>query len=243
MNKNVVLNKNTIVLFVLNILAILSCFLFRTYFIKLGYLKNLVNIAMILNIIIIIIGILFNVILLIHPNKFKIRQSIIIMVIVFLIYLIINTLGVNLINKKITFSYNKTSDKLFSYCNSFECDKYNTKVNGKNRDFIINKSYIDFNGVKNEVEIHTIYDLKGVKKVKAVVYCQNEMFSEYLINEQVKSYFYNFNVATDESLIKKAFDDRFTGDVKKDNITYKVEEVYNDGILTNLKTIIEAKIR
>lgn len=243
MNKNVVLNKNTIVLFVLNILAILSCFLFRTYFIKLGYLKNLVNIAMILNIIIIIIGILFNVILLIHPNKFKIRQSIIIMVIVFLIYLIINTLGVNLINKKITFSYNKTSDKLFSYCSSFECDKYNTKVNGQNRDFIINKSYIDFNGVKNEVEIHTIYDLKGVKKVKAVVYCQNEMFSEYLINEQVKSYFSNFNVATDESLIKRAFDDRFTGNVKKDNITYKVEEVYNDGILTNLKTIIEAKIR
>lgn len=243
MNKNVVLNKNTIVLFVLNILTILSCFLFRTYFITLGYLKNLIDVVMMLNIIIIIIGILFNVILLIHPNKFKIRQSIIIMVIVFLIYLIINTLGVNLINKKITFSYNKTSDKLFSYCNSFECDKYNTKVNGKNRDFIINKSYIDFNGVKNEVEIHTIYDLKGVKKVKAVVYCQNEMFSEYLINEQVKSYFYNFNVATDESLIKKAFDDRFTGDVKKDNITYKVEEVYNDGILTNLKTIIEAKIR
>ena len=29
----------------------------------------------------------------------------------------------------------------------------------------------------------------------------------------------------------------------KDNITYKVEEVYNDGILTNLKTIIEAKIK
>ena len=69
------------------------------------------------------------------------------------------------------------------------------------------------------------------------------MFSEYLINEQIKSYFSNFNVATDESLIKRAFDDRFTSDVKKDNITYKVEEVYNDGILTNLKTIIEAKIR
>lgn len=243
MNKNVVLNKNTIVLFVLNILAILSCFLFRTYFITLGYLKNLIDVVMILNTIIIIIGILFNVILLIHPNKFKIRQSIIITVIVFLIYLIINTLGVNLINKKITFSYNKTSDKLFSYCNRFECDKYNTKVNGKNRDFIINKSYIDFNGVKNDVEIHTTYDLKGVKKVKAIVYCQNEMFSEYLINEQIKNYFSNFNIATDESLIKRAFDDRFTSDVKKDNITYKVEEVYNDGILTNLKTIIEAKIR
>lgn len=243
MNKSIVLNKNTIVLFVLNILAILSCFLFRTYFIKLGYLKSLVNVVMILNIIIIIIGILFNVILLMYPNKFKIRQSIIIMIIVFLVYLIINIVGINIINKKLTFSYNKISNQLFSYCNNFECDEYNTKINGQNRDFIINKSYIDFNGVKNDVEIHTIYDLKGVKKVKAIVYCQNEMFSEYLINEQIKNYFSNFDVVIDETLIKKAFDDRFIGNVKKNNTTYKVEEVYNDGILINLKTIIETKIR
>ena len=243
MNKNVVLNKNTIVLFVLNILTILSCFLFRTYFITLGYLKNLIDVVMILNIIIIIIGILFNVILLMYPNKFKIKKSIIIMVIVFLLYLSINIVGINIINKKLTLSYNKISNQLFSYCNNFECEKYDTKINGWNRDFIINKSYIDFNGVKNDVEIHTIYDLKGVKKVKAIVYCQNEMFSEYLINEQIKNYFSNFNIVIDESLIKKAFDDRFIGSVKKDNIIYKVEEIYDDGILTNLKTIIETKIR
>lgn len=243
MNKNIVLNKNIVFLFILNILSILSCFLFRTYFIKLGYIKSLVNIVMLLNIIIIIIGLLFNVILLINPNKFKIRQSIIIMIVSFLIYIITNTIGINMINTKINSSYNKISNQLFSYCNNFECDKYNTKINGKNRDFIINKSYIDFNDIKNDVEIHTIYDLKGVKKIKAIVYCQNEMFSEYLINEQIKNYFSNFNIVIDESLIKKAFDDRFIGNVKKDSTTYKVEEVYNDGILTNLKTIIETKIR
>lgn len=243
MNKNIELKKNCMVLFILNIGVLLSLILFKTYFSKVGYVPFLVNSMLVINVIILIIGIIFNVILLKKPNFCDDRKSLIVMIVLFFLYVFLNTIGVVIINKPLSSGYKKMADRLSSYCDTYVCDRYETVNEGRVKDFIIKKNYLDYNGVQNEIEIHTKYDMDDIISIEAIIYSENEMFSEVLIKEQVKSYYDNFGVTISDDLIKKAFDNRFDGSVKKDDMSYKVSEIYEDGELTKLKTVISLKLK
>ena len=64
------------------------------------------------------------------------------------------------------------------------------------------------------------------------------MFSETLIKDVLKDYFYNFGYEVKEDLIKKAFNERFSSSTSDDNTTYKVEEIYDGDELDKIKTTI-----
>ncbi len=243
MDRNVELKKNCMVLFILNIGVLLSLILFKIYFSKVGYAPFLVNSMLVINIIILIIGIVFNVILLKKPNFYDERKSLITMIVLFSLYVFLNTIGVVIINKSLSSGYKKIADRLSSYCDTYVCDRYETANEGSVKDFIIKKNYLDYNGAQNDIEIHTKYDMDDIISVEATIYSQNEMFSEALIKEQVKLYYDNFGVTINDDLIKKAFDNRFEGSVKKDNMSYRVSEIYEDGELTKLKTVISLKLK
>lgn len=243
MNKSIELRKNCIILFLLNIGALLLMILFKSYFSSVGYSTLLINIMLGINIVFLATGIVFNFILFARPNKFDEKRSIILMGILFSAYVLINTVGMVIINKPLSSGYKKIADQLTLYCDTYVCDRYETINQGGVKDFIIRKTYLDYNGVSNDIEIHTKYDSSDVISVQAIVYSQNEMFSEMLIKEQIKVYFDNFEVNVSETLIKDAFDNRFKGSIKKDNLDYKVSEVYEDGELIGLKTIITLRLK
>lgn len=238
MDKKIDLKKNCVLLFVLNILVFLSLILFKVYFTKIGYSIALINTMLVINVILLVIGIVFNVLMFRNSNFCCDKKHSIIFVVIFIIYLFINTFGVVLINKPLNSGYTKIAEELSGYCESFTCQKYETVKEGTLRDFVISNSYIDYNGVENEVEIHTKYDSKEVLSVKATIYSQNEMFSEDLIKKQVEAYYSNFGVEVDAKVIKQAFDNRFNGSIKKGKLTYKVSELYDEDTLESLKTTI-----
>ena len=241
MNKTVELNKNCKILFILNICVLLSLVLFRNYFSSLNYSKVLINVMLIINIVILIVGIIFNVILLNKPDLYNGKKILIIIISLFILYLLINTVAVTIINKPLNRGYKKIADKLVSYCDSYNCGKYETKSYSNVRDFVISKTYLDYNGVKNDIKIHTKYDSNHIISVTADVYSQKEMFSQALIKEQLKDYFDNFNIQIDESMIEEAFENRFKKSIKKDNIYYSVSEIYEKGKLVKLKTTVTLK--
>ncbi len=243
MNKGIKLKRNCLILFILNVCVLLTLILFRVYFSNVGYPKVIVNVAMIVNILILIIGIIFNVILLIKPNLFDEKKSLITFLTLFIIYVLLNTVGVVIINEKLSDGYAKIAKKLSGYCENYVCDSYETVNDDGLKDFVIKKTYLDYNGVNNNIEIHTKYDLSDVVLVEAIIYSQNEMFSEGLIKEQVEGYYSNFGVTIDETLIRKAFDNRFGHSVKNDDLTYKVSEVYEDGELIGIKTVITLDLK
>ena len=69
------------------------------------------------------------------------------------------------------------------------------------------------------------------------------MFSEDLIKKQVEAYYSNFGVEVDANVIKQAFDNRFNGSIKKEKLTYKVSEVYDEDTLVGLKTTITLDLK
>ena len=243
MNKRIELKKNCMVLFIINVCVLISLLLFKIYFSKVGYLPILVNSFLVINIILLIVGIIFNVILFKNPNLYDEKKSLIIMCVVFFTYVLFNTVGMVIINKPFSSSYKKIANELSSYCDKYVCDKFENINEGSTRDFVINKTYLDYNGIQNDIEIHTKYDVNGVFFVEATVYSQNEMFSWDDIKQQVQLYYDNFDVTIDESLIKEAFDKRFNGSVKKDKISYRVSEIYEDGELIKLKTVISLNLK
>lgn len=243
MDKKIDLKKNCVLLFVLNILVFLSLILFKVYFTKMGYSSVLVNSALIINVILLVIGVIFNVLMFKNPSFCCDKKHSVIFVVIFIIYLFINTFGVVLINKPLNSGYTKIAEELSGYCESFMCQKYETVNDGTLRDFVINNSYLDYNGVTNEVQIHTKYDSKEVLLVEATIFSQNEMFSEELIKKQVEAYYSNFGVEVDANVIKQAFDNRFNGSIKKEKLTYKVSEVYDEDTLVGLKTTITLDLK
>lgn len=243
MNKKVEIKKNMIVLFVINILVLLTLILFKVLFTSISYYSLLVNGMLIVNIIVLIAGIIFNVLMLKEPDKYDEKKSIIVFVSCFIIYLLINTLGIYLINKPYEAKFSKISSELSSYCSSYGCDRYETYKEGKYEVFVIKKMYFDFDKAQNELEIHTKYDTKGVVSVKAVVYSRKQSYSESLIKNQLKDYYSNFNYDIKEQKITEAFEKRFTTNVKDGNVTYKVKEIYKKKELDKLKTEITLTVK
>lgn len=244
MNKKLDTRKNANVLFIVNVIIFISLIFFKVFYTKLNYNGLLVNISLIINVIIFIIGVISNILIIKDADKYDKPIVFKIIIIIFVIYLLFNVLGVTFINKIFNGGYTKINNRLSSYCETYGCDKYETITKESYEEFIIKKSYFDYNNVENNLEIVTKYDTKEVISVTASIYSQNEMFSETLINEQVKNYFINFGYNTKEDKIREAFDKRFVSEAKDGKASYKVLEMYNDNNeLYMIKTVITLNLK
>ena len=123
--------------------------------------------------------------------------------------------------------------------NGLFCDKYETTNLGNKRDFIIYKNYYDYNNLRNSIKIHTIYDTSKIINIKAIIYSDNELYSEQLIRDELNNYFLNYNININVEKIKEAFFNRDSRRVNENNINYKVISVYKDGMLDKFETIID----
>lgn len=238
MNKKINIIKNAYILFIINVIIFITMVFFRSLYSKLGYNAILINVFMIVNIVLLVLGIVFNVLFLKDPNKYDNKRVGIIIIASFVVYLLLNIVGTYFINKSLSSGYTKMNSKLSSYCDTYGCDRYETIQKNGYEQFIIKKTYFDYNNVENDIKVTTEYDKDKVLDVKAEVYSQNEMFSETLIKDVLKDYFYNFGYEVKEDLIKKAFDERFSSSTSDDNATYKVEEIYDGDELNKIKTTI-----
>lgn len=238
MNKKIDIIKNANILFIVNIIVLISMVFFRTLYMKQGYNALFVNIVFAINVLFLVAGIIFNVLFLKDSKKYDNKKCTNVIIMSFIIYLLINTVLMFLVNIPISKGYRKINEKLSFYCDTYGCDNYETINDKQNRKFIIKKMYFDYDNRENELTITTTYNTKEVIKVEAVIYSRNDMYSEMLIKDVLKDYFYNFDYEIDEVMIKQAFDNRFSSSVKKDNVSYKVTEVYNDDTLEKLKTNI-----
>ena len=236
MNKQIEIKPNAKILFVLNICVFLSLILFKIYFSSALYYPSLINVELILNIILLTIGVIFNVLLIIKYDKYNVKKTIVIIILLFIAYIIFNTFGMHILNKPFASKYAKISNQLSCYCDDFLCDTYETIVNGRQRDFIIKKTYYDYNNALNNIEIHTYYNTEEIISIQAIIYSQSNLFSESLIKEELDGYFSKFDKNIDETLIKKAFDNRFKSSIEYENFIYKVSEIYENDNLTKLKT-------
>lgn len=244
MDKKINIIKNAYVLFVINIIVLITLIFFRSLYSKLGYASLLINILFIINLVLLLVGIIFNVLFVKSPEKYDDKKHMIAIFVTFVIYLLLNTLVISMINKSLASSYTKMNSKLSSYCDTYGCDKYETITKNGYEEFIIEKNYFDYNNVQNKIKIITKYDTDKVISVSADIYSKNDMFSETLISDNLKIYFSNFDYEIKEEKIKEAFDKRFTSSVFDDNATYKVTEIYNDdGELDSLKTNITLKLK
>ena len=242
MEEKLEIKKNGYVLFVVNIITLITLVFFRIIYSQLGFYSLLLNIFLIINIIFLIVGIIFNVLFIKNVNKYDVKKSIIITLIIFFIYLLLNTVGIYFINSQMSKGYSKINSMLSSYCESFGCDKYDTVSGNGYEDFVINKSYYDYDGSSNNLEITVRYNTNGVDYVEAVIYSRNELFSPRIIRTELSDYYDNFNYKISEDKIKEAFDNRFKSSVKDGNATYRVVEIYKNGALERLKTTINLKI-
>lgn len=243
MNKKIELKSKTVVLFFVEVVALLASILFRNYYTYQGYVPVSINVMFIINLIIFIIGLVFIFMFIKTPNCYDDKKSIIIIIICFVLYLLLNFTIPSLINKPLNKEYAKISDELLSYCDTYVCDRYETITNKNIREFIIRKSYPDYNGQYNDIEIVTKYDNNSVLSVVASVISSSDLFSETLVAEKLEIYFNNFGVQIDEQMIRKAFENRYEDSLKKDNVTYKVEEIYNNEDLISLNTIITLNLK
>lgn len=244
MNKNLEIRRNTNVLFVLNIVVLITMIFFRNYYGKLGYTNVIINSFLIIDILMLILGIIYNVKFIKNADKYDNTKVFIIIMITFFCYLLLNTVGTIAINKVVRGSYAKMASNVSGYCKEYVCDKYETLAMDGHEVFVIYNTYYDYDNKENKLEIRTKYNKDEVVSVVATVYSRKQMFSETLIKENLKDYFYIFDTELVESKIREAFEKRFDGDVTDQNINYKVREIYNKkGELEKLKTVITLELK
>lgn len=237
MNKNIKLSISTIIMFITIIVMFLVSILSRQYYIGIYNNSSSINIVFIINIFILLICTLFNVYLLTN-YEYPIKNTIIIIVVAISLYTLINFLFVPVINNSNNSKYYEMTEKLVSYCKNYHCDKYETKNLNEERDFVINKRYIDYNNEEQKIKIHTIYNNKEFTKIKAVIYSSKESYSSYLIKEQLTPYLFNFGIELDELKMNLAFEKRDNGVIKLNNQTYEVISIYEDNLLKGFETKI-----
>lgn len=241
MNKKIELKNKTIVLLVVEALILLSSFLFKNYYVYKGYNTALIYTMLVINILIFVFGVVVLCAFLKKPEFYDEKKSIIGISIAFIIFIMLNTIIVNLINKPLNKGYEKISKRLVSYCEDYGCEKYETLTKKGNRDFIIKKTYVDYNGDYNDLEIKVAYDNKRVTKVTAIVFSSSSLFSERLVVESIEGYLRKLDITIDENKIREALENRNVKSIKENNIVYQVSDVFTGENLTHLKTTIEIK--
>ena len=244
MNKNLEIRRNTNVLFVLNIVLLITMVFFRNYYGKLGYTNVIINIFLIMNIILLITGIIYNVLFIKDPEKYDTKKVFMILIISFCAYLLINTVGTITINNVFRGGYKKMNAKVSKYCKTYVCDRYETIAENGYEVFVINNKYYDFDKKENDLEIRTKYNKKEVVSVTAIIYSRKEQYSEAIIYAKLKDYYNNFDAKLNEEKIREAFNKRFDSNVTDGNINYKVSEVYNkNDELEKIKTVITLTLK
>ena len=238
MNKKIMLDKRATIFFFFNILVFLSAVIFNFIYTKMNYYNPLVKSIFIFNVAVLFIGFIYNMLLL-FGKKHDIKKIIILMLVV---HLLLNVILINLVNNRYNDKYYNISKDLLKYCKLYNCDKYETTYLDDEKDFIIYKHYYDYNNLRNEIEIHTIYNTSKIINVKAIIYSDNELFSEQLIFDELNDYFLNFNIYINSEMIRKAFINRDKGNIKENNINYKVNSIYKSNSLDKFQTIISAKL-
>ena len=233
MNKRVTLKKHVICLFVVNILTFLLLILFKTAYGKANYWIVIQSIMLILNLAALFAGIIFNVLYVIHDEKYDNKNSFIIPIVIFFVLQIFNIGIVNFVNNSHDSTYSDLTAKISSYCDSdnYYCDKYEIVRYSDYNELVAHKIYYDYNNKKNNIEIRTKYSPENVISVEAVIDSKKTSFSHYLIKNSIKKYFNNFDYIVSEDKIKAAFEKRFTGSVidnaSNATVTYKVKEIYD----------------
>ena len=243
MNKKLILSKNALTLFIFNIVVLITMIFFRIIFLKIGYINVLVNIMFILNVILLILGIISNIIFIKDEKKYNDNKYMLIIMVVFIIYILLNTVGIYIFNKPFQSKYKKFSNQIKNYCNAYRCDKYYTKKQGGYEIFVIENKYFDYNGVENDIIIENKYNTDKIVMVTAKIESQKNSFSEFLITEKIEDYFKNFGYEVSMDKIRAAFNKRFEGSVDHYNANYKVNEIYEKGELKTLETIIKLDLK
>ncbi|MCI5733151.1 MAG: hypothetical protein MR296_03910 [Tenericutes bacterium] len=245
MNRRIELKKNTVTLFIINVLLLLLLILLKTIYTKLNYWVVPTNIMLVLNILTLIIGIVFNVLYIVKDGKYDDKKYFTLPIVIFILLQVFNIFGVYIINKVRDSSYLNMTETVTGYCDTkyYYCDSYEIKKNADANDFILTKTYYDNNKKKNKIIIHTKYSTSSIISVTATIYSEKNYYSEFLIRESLKDYFNLFDYDISEDKIKDAFNNRFEGSIKDNNANYKVREVYNKNKeLEKLKTVISLKV-
>ena len=242
MNKEVKLSKNTITLFMCNIFVLFSMFGFKYYYTYKMYEKKIISVFLIINIVIFLLAVAYNLFMLLSQKDNK-KRDLIFIVFYLVFYLLLNTMVIYIINKPISDGYKKNSLVLSKYCETYNCENFYNETHDAYRDFVIKNRYFDYNNDEKDIQIRIKYNHKNIISVKAIIYSNSSSFSEKNIKEQIDKYFLYFNKDIKEALIRKAFDSRFNGKIIDNGITYKVSEIYEKGKLVSLKTEISFKVK
>lgn len=248
MNKKIDLKKHVISLFVINIVSVLLMLLLKGIYDRLGFWKLLTNMMLIVNVIAIIIGIVFNY-LFFKDDKYDNKKSFILPIVIFIVLQVLNVLGVYAINKIHDASYSDLTNNVAGFCapEKFYCDSYEIVKNTNYNDFISHKSYYDYDNNKNSIEIHTRYTSDKIVSIEAIIYSNKNSYSAYLIKKVINKYFENVNYKVSDKKISEAFEKRFENAILVEEndkkIEYRVKEIYKNKKLDKLSTIIKVEYR
>lgn len=240
MNKEIKIDRNIKILFIVDILVFVMTLILRYTYINIGYYYKLVNIAFILNILFFILCIIYTIYLVL--GKKVLDHFILIIFSLLGVYILFNTLGVIFINKPIEKQYKKTAEKVLSYCEQYSCDTYETKYMKDKRILTIQKTYFDYDNNENTIVFETLYDKDKIINLTASIDSSSDLYSEEIIKKELDSYFLIFDKQINEKYVINAFENRFIGEIKHNDMTYKVTEIYDNNNLIKLKTIITLKL-
>ncbi len=231
-------SSNFNILFLPSFLVLLTLIVFKLLYTFLNYYQNVVNTFLIINVIVFVVSLIISIILIKREYLFESYKDILkrATYIFFAVYILINTLGCYAVNKYLDKKYSKISYKVFKFCDNFRCDKYETISQDGYEIFVIKNTYFDYDNYENNLEIQTKYNSNEIVSVVATIYSRKELFSETLINDQIKDYFLNLDCVTSEEKIREAFEKRFQGSVLDESVEYKVTEIYKSDQLDKLKT-------
>lgn len=234
MNNKVIIKKDNKRLLVFSLLMLVLAFIFKFIYSYLGFNISICNIFFIINILLIIILSIFNLVLIFKSNKLK--KYIKFVKVLFVFFIILNTIITIIFNIPYLRDIRKVKEKIVSNCDNYNCETFNTNKNI----FSITKQYLDYSGNSNYINIKNYYNDVGVYKIEAEIYSNKELYSEYLVYEQVKDWFIIYYDSEPEFFyIGEAFRKKDkVENLSKNKYTYKVEDIYENDELVKIKTII-----
>lgn len=234
MNNKVIIKKDNKRLLAITILMLVLAFIFKFIYSYLGFSISICNIFFIINILLLLITMIFNLILIFKYEKFK--KFLKYIKVYFISYIILNTIITIIFNVPYLINVSKVEEKLVSNCEIYRCETFDYNKNI----FTLTKQYLDYSGNSNYINIKNYYNDVGIYKIEAEIYSEKTLYSEYLIYEQVKDWFsIYYGSEPDFFYIGEAFRKKENKEnVSKNKYTYKVEEVYENDALTKMKTII-----
>ena len=244
MNKEIRLKNDAIVLFFANIVMIIIIFIMRYICGIIGVSNFVKNLISIINILILLLGIYFNIVVYKEKINDNVRKNIILTVCLVLAIILQEVSGVFIINKITLSKYSKVTDEIVNYCRQQKCDKYETIKKDKYLDFKITNKYLDSNEKSNYYEIHNICTTSEVVQINIIVYSDKDSYSEDLIVRLTSDYLKQYNTEISTTALGKAFEKRLLNDKEiEGNVTYLVTEKYNkSNKLLGLITTIEIRL-